>query len=92
MSVGILLRVALAPSKPKNTTLFPRACTLRASAVIGLRCPDAGKLMNQIFIVMIPSPHVNGGRCLAQGDNRLPDSSGDKTLETRKIASYSLSA
>jgi hypothetical protein len=28
---------------------------LRASAVIGLRCPDAGKLTNPIFIVTIPS-------------------------------------
>src|ERR1700723_2353718 len=34
-----------------NTTSFPRDCSLRASAVMGFRCPDNGKLRKPIFIV-----------------------------------------
>src|ERR1700733_6354973 len=40
-----------------NTTSFPRACSLRASVVMGLRCPDNGRLRKPIFIVD-PSLHL----------------------------------
>ena len=36
---------------PKNTTSLPRDCSLRASAVIGFKCPDKGMLTKPIFIV-----------------------------------------
>src|SRR5580700_3221610 len=34
-----------------NTISFPRDCSLRASAVIGFRCPNSGRLRKPIFIV-----------------------------------------
>src|SRR5271156_3504766 len=40
-----------------NTTSFPRACSLRASVVMGFRCPDTGRLRKPIFIVD-PSLHL----------------------------------
>ena len=36
---------------PQNTTSLPRDCCLRASAVMGFRCPDKGMLTKPIFIV-----------------------------------------
>jgi hypothetical protein len=35
----------------KNTTSLPRDCSLRASAVMGFKCPDKGMLTKPIFIV-----------------------------------------
>src|ERR1700758_2730481 len=36
---------------PKNTTSLPRDCSLRASAVMGFKCPAKGMLTKAIFIV-----------------------------------------
>src|SRR5258708_22489629 len=35
---------------PKNMTSLPRDCSLRASAVMGFKCPDRGMLTKPIFI------------------------------------------
>src|SRR5271163_3509905 len=49
-----------------NTTSLPRACSLRASVVIGFRCPESGRLKKPIFIVdpslhLTVSPHGRSG-------------------------------
>src|SRR5271170_2111240 len=49
-----------------NTTSFPRACSLRASVVMGLRCPDNGRLRKPIFIVD-PSLHLTVSRMASLG-------------------------
>src|SRR5258708_23432885 len=36
---------------PKNTISLPCDCSLRASAVMGFKCPDKGMLTKPIFIV-----------------------------------------
>src|SRR5260370_26546100 len=39
-----------ASGRPINTTSCPRDCSLRASAVMGFRCPATGMLTKPIFI------------------------------------------
>src|ERR1700730_19296281 len=44
---------------PMNRTSCPRDCSLRASAVIGFRCPVSGRLRKPIFIVAPITHSVN---------------------------------
>src|SRR5580700_4801583 len=55
-----------ASGRPINTTSFPRDCSLRASAVMGFRCPVTGTLTKPNFILALPAGHLDGPRHLAK--------------------------
>jgi len=43
---------------PKSTTSLPRDCSLRASAVMGFKCPDNGILTNQLSLLPLVFAHM----------------------------------
>src|SRR5712664_753489 len=55
-----------ASGRPINTTSFPRDCSLRASAVMGFRCPVTGILTKPTFMVAVPPFSSTVPRHLAQ--------------------------
>jgi hypothetical protein len=57
---------------PNNTTSLPRDCSLRASAVMGFKCPDKGMLTNPIFIVAPFSVQGEPQHNMAQTTNFSP--------------------